>query len=79
MEKKEEEQQQSRKRKTRLNASCLESRMGHRPCRRDGIGHYLLLVSGINQFNLAFFAARLTHLIINIGETSSSSPTIRRC
>ena len=44
-----------------------------RQCLRYGIGHYLLWMSVINQLNLAFFVARLIHLIVKISDTSSSS------
>ena len=44
-----------------------------RSCLRYGIGHYLLWMSVINQVNLLFFFARLTQLILKIGQTSSSS------
>jgi hypothetical protein len=43
-----------------------------RPCLRYGIGHYLLWMSVVNQLNLAFFVARLSHLIWKIRDTSSS-------
>lgn len=41
-------------------------------CLRNGVGHYLLCLSVINQINLGLFVARLTHLVINISNTSSS-------
>ena len=44
-----------------------------RLCLRYGIGHYLLWMSIINQLNLLFFVVRLNHLIVKIGDTSSSS------
>ena len=43
------------------------------PCLRYGIGHYLLWMSVVNQINLAFFVARLRHLIVNISKKSSPS------
>jgi hypothetical protein len=45
----------------------------HRSCLRYGIGHYLLMMSVVNQLNLLFFVARLIHLTIKIDQTSSSS------
>lgn len=42
-------------------------------CLRNGIGHYLLTLSMISQFNLTLFVARLTHLSLNITNQSSSS------
>ena len=44
-----------------------------RACLRNGSGHYLLCLSVINQINLGLFSARLTHLAINITNTSSPS------
>ena len=44
-----------------------------RPCLRYGIGHYLLWMSVINQVNLLFFVARLSHLMLKISNTSSSA------
>ena len=43
------------------------------PCLRNGVGHYLLCLSVINQINLGLFLARLTHLAISITSTSSAS------
>ena len=43
------------------------------PCLRNGVGHYLLCLSVINQINLGLFLARLAHLAISITSTSSAS------
>ena len=43
----------------------------HRVCRRNGIGHYLLWMSVINQINFAFFVARLVHMIANTIDASA--------
>ena len=40
-------------------------------CLRNGVGHYLLCLSLINQLNLGVFVARLTHLTLNITNRSS--------
>ena len=37
-------------------------------CRHTGVGHYLLYMSLINQINLGFLAARLTHLSVIIAD-----------
>ena len=42
-----------------------------RSCLRYGIGHYLLWMSVINQINLAFFVARLVHMIANSIDASA--------
>ena len=40
-------------------------------CLRNGVGHYLLCLSVINQLNLGLFVARLTHVTLNITSRSS--------
>jgi hypothetical protein len=47
-----------------------------RSCLRYGIGHYLLAMSLVNQLNLAFFVARLIHLIVKFTHDSSSSSSL---
>ena len=44
-------------------------------CLRNGVGHYLLTLSVISQFNLALLVVRLTHLSMKVVH-QSSSPTI---
>ena len=44
-----------------------------RRCLRQGVGHYLLWMSVVNQINLGFLVVRLLHLIIQISDTSPSS------
>ena len=45
-----------------------------RPCLRNGVGHYLLYLSVINQINLGFFLLRLSHLINSM--ISGSTPSL---
>ena len=45
-------------------------------CLRQGVGHYLLTMSVINQISLTLLLARLLHLILNITRTSSSSSSV---
>ena len=44
-----------------------------RRCLRQGVGHYLLWMSVVNQINLAFLVIRLIHLLVQISDTSPSS------
>ena len=44
-----------------------------RRCLRQVTGHYLLWMSVVNQLNLAFFVARLIHLIVKSSESSPPS------
>ena len=47
----------------------------HHSCLRQGVGHYLLTMSGINQTILLLLVARLIHLIV-IMTISRSSPLV---
>ena len=47
-----------------------------RSCLRQGVGHYLLAISLVNQFSLALLAARLVHLSVIVAISRSSSPWI---
>ena len=46
---------------------------GRPRCLCNGIGQYLLYMSVVNQFNLAFLCARLIHLVVNIKGLHSHS------
>ena len=43
-----------------------------RPCLRNGIGHYLLFLSVINQITITLLASRLCHLTMNISVARST-------
>ena len=47
-----------------------------RSCLHQGVGHYLLWLSVVNQLTLAFLTARLLHLSVIISISRSSSPWI---
>ena len=47
-----------------------------RSCLRQGVGHYLLAMSLVNQLSLALLAARLIHLSVIVAISRSSSPLI---
>ena len=44
-----------------------------RECLRDGVGHYLLTLSCINQIALGIFCARLIHLVVILSSHSTHS------